>query len=66
MVKENEYGEKHQELWDEGSSETNLQRGFMWADLQQGTYEINNSDKHFSLTFDLVKHLWAMRGRTYY
>ena len=30
----------------------------MWADLQQGTNEINSSDEHFSLTFDLVEHLW--------
>ena len=41
-----------------------LSRGLTFEDLMMGTREIENEDIHYSLSGDLIQHLWALKGAT--
>ena len=41
-----------------------FRRGLTFEDLLRGTESINNEDKHYALRYDLIEHLWELKGRS--
>ncbi len=39
-----------------------LKGGLTLPTYMQGNKELKNSQTHFNLRFDLIEHLWAMKG----
>jgi hypothetical protein len=39
-----------------------LKGGLTFPTYMQGNKELKNSQTHFNLRFDLIKHLWTMKG----
>jgi hypothetical protein len=46
----------------QGNEGIHVQRGLSFDELLTGTIDIHNVDKHYSLRWDLIEHLWSLKG----
>jgi hypothetical protein len=46
----------------QGNEGIHVQRGLSFDELLAGTIDIHNVDKHYSLRWDLIEHLWSLKG----
>ena len=45
---------------------TRVRRYFTHHDFLRSTAKIENSNAHFVLRSDIIRHLWALKGATHY
>jgi hypothetical protein len=61
MIIENEASENLKLTWQEHDL-VQFRRGFTFQTFMHGTNAIENVDSRYRLRFDLIEHLWAMKG----